>query len=89
MLGDAASDTEKPPTIERLKKERDSMNHRLEMMGVRKNLCSSEIREIDNKISNLNSMRRIVLDRLAALELEEAQAEQESKSADAAFAMDL
>ncbi|KAI9794385.1 MAG: Mitochondrial fission protein [Peltula sp. TS41687] len=54
-----------------LKKEKHSLSHRLEMLGIRKNLASSEIREIDNKINNLNNMRRVVLDRLAGLEQEE------------------
>jgi mitochondrial division protein 1 len=53
------------------------MSRRLEMMGVRKNMCSSEIYEIDNKITNLNNMRTIVLDRLASLEQEEADLEHE------------
>ncbi|KAG9237341.1 mitochondrial division protein-like protein 1 [Amylocarpus encephaloides] len=61
-----------PPTIGKLKKEQNSLNHQLEMIGIRKNMASSEIHEIDNKIANLNSMRRIVLDRLANLEQEEA-----------------
>ena len=60
-----------------LKAERDATNHRLEMMGIRKNMCSSEIHEIDNKISNLNSMRKIVLDRLAGIETDEARLEHE------------
>ncbi|OAX78756.1 mitochondrial division protein 1 [Emergomyces africanus] len=54
-----------PPTISSLKKDRDTFSRRLEMMGIRKNMCSAEIHEIDNKIANLNSMRKIVLDRLA------------------------
>lgn len=58
-----------------LKAERERMNHRLEMMGVRKNMCSAEIHEIDNKISNLNNMRQIVLDRLAGLEADETELE--------------
>ncbi|KAM5431779.1 Mitochondrial fission protein [Microsporum ferrugineum] len=66
-----------PPTIGHLKRERDSLNHRLEMMGVRKNMCSAEIHEIDNKIMNLNKMRKIVLDRLAGLEMDEADLEHE------------
>jgi division protein 1 len=65
------------PTLAKLKKERNKVSHRLEMMSVRKNLCSSEIREIDNKISNLNNMRRIVLDRLSALEDDELRVEHE------------
>ncbi|KAM5489402.1 Mitochondrial fission protein [Microsporum audouinii] len=71
-----------PPTIGHLKRERDSLNHRLEMMGVRKNMCSAEIHEIDNKIMNLNKMRKIVLDRLAGLEMDEADLEHECKSLD-------
>lgn len=77
LLGDKEGDIEGPPSVAKLKKDRDDLNHRLEMMGVRKNMCSSEIREIDNKISNLNSMRRIVLDRLGDLEQDEAQVEHE------------
>jgi division protein 1 len=41
-------------------------------------MASSEIREIDNKIANLGSMRKIVLDRLAELEQEEALLEHDS-----------
>lgn len=65
-------ETEGTP-LAKLEKERQTLNHRLEMMSVRKNMCSSEIREIDNKISNLNSMRKIVLDRLSDLEQDELQ----------------
>ena len=68
------SDSDGAP-LAKLKNERHTLNHRLEMMGVRKNMCSSEIREIDNKISNLNSMRKIVLDRLSDLEQDEVQME--------------
>ena len=63
--------------LEKLKTERHRLNHRLEMMSVRKHMCSSEIREIDNKISNLNNMRKIVLDRLSDLEQDEGQMEGE------------
>lgn len=48
-------------------------------MGIRKNMCSAEIHEIDNKIANLHKMRQIVLDRLAGLEMDEAAMEVESK----------
>ena len=72
-----ADDAEGKTPLERLKKERHGLNHRLEMMSVRKNMCSSEIREIDNKISNLNTMRKIVLDRLGDLEQDEVQTEQD------------
>ena len=70
-------DEEGPPNLIKLKRRRNQSNHKLEMMGIRKNMCSSEIREIDNKIANLNSMRKIVLDRLASLEQEELDLEQE------------
>ncbi|KAL8833177.1 MAG: hypothetical protein Q9170_004434 [Blastenia crenularia] len=66
-----------PPALAKLRRDRDKANHRLEMMSVRKNMCSAEIREIDNKISNLNSMRKIILDRLGDIEQDELQAEQE------------
>ncbi|KAL2058313.1 hypothetical protein ABVK25_001039 [Lepraria finkii] len=76
-------DEEEPTTpLEKLRKERQKLNHKLEMMSVRKNMCSSEIREIDNKISNLNTMRKIVLDRLGDLEQDEVQMEQDLLEAD-------
>ncbi|KAL8902710.1 MAG: hypothetical protein Q9207_004442 [Kuettlingeria erythrocarpa] len=65
-----------PPALAKLRSDRDKANHRLEIMTVRKNMCSAEIREIDNKISNFNSMRKIVLDRLGDIEEDELQAEQ-------------
>ena len=77
LLGEGSIDGEGPPNLEKLRKTRNTMNNRLEMMGIRKNMCSTEIYEIDNKISNLNSMRKIVLDRLAALENDEVQVEHE------------
>ncbi|KAH8594384.1 mitochondrial division protein [Bisporella sp. PMI_857] len=61
-----------PSSLSKLKKEQKSLIHQLEMMSIRKNMASSEIHEIDNKIANLNHMRKIVLDRLAGLEQEEA-----------------
>ncbi|KAJ5620217.1 hypothetical protein N7510_004201 [Penicillium lagena] len=60
-----------------LKDEREKLSRRLELMGVRKNMCSAEIHEIDHKIANLNNMRKIVLDRLAGLERDEADLEAE------------
>lgn len=72
-----ADEAEDKTPLEKLKKERQGLNHRLEMMGVRKNMCSAEIREIDNKISNLNTMRKIVLDRLGDLEQDEVRTEQD------------
>lgn len=70
-------DEDGPPNVVKLKKRRNQTNHRLEMMGIRKNMCSSEIREIDNKIANLQIMRKIVFDRLAAIEAEEVEVEQD------------
>lgn len=78
LLEDDSSESSTPPTLGKLKKEQNTLNHQLEMMGIRKNMASSEIIEIDKKIANLNSMRRIVLDRLAGLEQEEALLEHDS-----------
>jgi division protein 1 len=58
--------------LEWLKKERASMMHELELLGIRKNLATGEIRDIDAKIANLHDMRNLVLDKLAGLEQEEA-----------------
>jgi division protein 1 len=66
-----------PPQLQKLKRDKDRLEHRLEMMGVRKTMCTSEIREIDNKIANLNTMRKVILGRLAGLEDEERDLEQE------------
>ncbi len=65
------------PSLHKLKKDKDALDHKFEMLGIRKNMASSEIREIDNKIANLNKMRQIVLDRLAGLETEESVLEHE------------
>lgn len=66
-----------PHSSEGLRKERDTLSRRLELMGTRKNMCSAEIHEIDHKIANLHRMRQIVLDRLAGLETDEAELEHE------------
>ena len=76
LLDQGSPKPKEPPSLAKLRNERNKANHRLEMMSVRKNMCSAEIREIDNKISNLNSMRKIVLDRLGDIEQDELQAEQ-------------
>ena len=55
------------------------MMHEFEMLGIRKNMASSEIREIDIKIANLAGMRKIILERLAGLEQEEALLEHDSE----------
>lgn len=80
LLKDAESGGALAAGPEGLKKERETLSRRLEMMGVRKNMCSSEIHEIDSKIANLHNMRKIVLDRLAGLEVDEVELENESMS---------
>lgn len=75
--GRIASDS--PHAVSKLRKEKASMMHELEMLGIRKNMASSEIQEIDKRIANLAGMRRIILDRLAGLEQEEAILEHDSK----------
>ncbi|KAK3067903.1 Mitochondrial fission protein [Teratosphaeriaceae sp. CCFEE 6253] len=65
------------PQLVRMKRDKDRLDHRLEMMGIRKTMCAGEIREIDAKIANLNTMRKVVLERLAGLEQEEHDLEQE------------
>jgi division protein 1 len=76
--GPAAPDGS-PEAVNKLKKEKASMMHQLEMLGIRKNMASSEIREIDAKLENLAGMRRIILERLANLEKDEALLEHDSK----------
>src|SRR5206468_9769405 len=79
LLADAGSDAESPTSMGKLKREKQVWNHQLEMLSVRKNMASCEIREIDNKIANLNHMRKIVLDRLADLEQDESALEHDRK----------
>lgn len=75
LLEENHGDSKEPPSLAKCRRDRDKVNHRLEMMTVRKNMCSAEIREIDNKISNLNTMRKIVLDRLGDIEQDELHVE--------------
>ncbi|KAI8184658.1 mitochondrial division protein 1 [Colletotrichum sp. SAR 10_77] len=75
LLDETAHTPGTPQELQNLKKDKASMMHELEMLGVRKNMASSEIRDIDNKIANLHGMRRIILDRLANLEQEETMLE--------------
>ncbi|WPH04655.1 mitochondrial division protein 1 [Acrodontium crateriforme] len=77
LLGSVEEEEKGPPGLVQTKRDKARLDHRLEMMGIRKTMCSSEIREIDTKIANLNTMRRVVLDRLAGLEQEENDLEQE------------
>jgi mitochondrial division protein 1 len=80
LIEDGQHSPGSPHALVKLKKEKSSMMHELEMLGIRKNMASSEIREIDNKIANLNGMRRIILERLAGLEQEEALLEHDSRN---------
>lgn len=73
----SAGDVEEdgPPTLANIKKKRNTANHKLEMLAIRKNMATTEIRDIDHRIANLQTARKIVLDRLATLENEEAEME--------------
>jgi division protein 1 len=66
-----------PPKVQKLRRDKDRLEHRVDMMGIRKTMCASEIREIDNKIANLNTMRKVILERLAGLEDEERELDTE------------
>ncbi|ODA76223.1 hypothetical protein RJ55_08068 [Drechmeria coniospora] len=70
--GPAGAPEHGPKHLHRLKKERAAMMHEFQLLGIRKSMASSEIHEIDNKIANLHGMRRLILERLAGLEQEEA-----------------
>ncbi|KKF92838.1 Mitochondrial division protein 1 [Ceratocystis platani] len=74
LLRDAedSGDPYSPQTLIAMKRDKASLTHDFEMLGVRKNMATCEIREIDNKISNLAGMRRILMERLASLEQDEA-----------------
>ncbi len=85
LLEERVPASNEPPSLTSVRKDRDRTNYRLEMMTVRKNMCSAEIREIDSKISNLNTMRKIVLDRLGDIEQDELQLEQELLELDYKF----
>ena len=76
-LLEAAEEEKGPRELVGLKRERVRLDRKLEMMGIRKTMCASEIREIDDKIANLNTMRKVTLERLADLEQEEHELEQE------------
>ncbi|KAI1431890.1 mitochondrial division protein [Xylaria sp. CBS 124048] len=72
LIDDTPSASDSPQHLHKLKQERSSLMHELEMLGVRKNMASCEIHEVDAKIANLTGMRQIILERLASLEQEEA-----------------
>ena len=86
MLEDNHVTPESPHAVQKLRKEKSAMMHEFEMLGIRKNMASSEIREIDIKIANLAGMRKIILERLAGLEQEEALLEHDSEDCICLFA---
>ena len=78
LLGaDNGHGSENDTPLGSLKREKQELHHRLEMMGIRKSICGSELREIDIKISKLHAKRNNSLDRLAALEQDELELERE------------
>jgi mitochondrial division protein 1 len=77
LLLENAENDEPPSGITVLRNEKQGLGHKLEMLAIRKSMCATEIREIDNKIANLNTMRKIVLERLADLEQDEIEMEHE------------
>lgn len=79
LIEESRVDPNSPQAVQKLRKEKAAMMHEFEMLEVRKNMASSEIRDIDNKIANLAGMRSIVLDRLAGYEQDEAILEHDSK----------
>jgi len=81
LLDDKPAAADSPHGLQKLRREKGAMMHELDMLSVRKNMASSEIHEIDSKIANLAGMRKIILDRLAGLEQEEALLEHDSKAA--------
>ena len=82
LLGAGDVEEDGPPTIQNLKKKRNTVNHRLEMMAIRKNMCSTEIKDIDVKVANLQHIRRIAVDRLTSLEQDEVEVEHEMSELD-------
>lgn len=77
MLEDNKDSPQRHPGLSRLKSKKGSLDHRLEMMEVRKNMCASEIVELDKKMASLAAMRKRVVERLAGLEQEETDLELE------------
>ncbi|KAJ4315656.1 Mitochondrial fission protein [Fusarium piperis] len=75
MIEDSDGVPGSPKRLTQLKKEKAAMMHEFGLLGTRKSMASYEIREIDNKIANLHGMRRIILERLAGLEQDEAMLE--------------
>lgn len=66
-----------------LQAEKLRLSHRLDLLEVRKDLAANEIKEIDDRIAKLTSMRDIVFGRVADLEQEEMQMENQLESINA------
>lgn len=79
LLEDSEVTQGTPKQLAQLKKDKAAMMHEFQLFSIRKSMASSEIREIDNKIANLHGMRRIIMDRLARLEQDEAVLEHDSE----------
>jgi hypothetical protein len=79
LIDDGKASPSDPKRLAQLKREKASMIHELNLLGVRKSMSSAEIREIDNKIANLHGMRRIILERLAGFEQDEAVLEHDRR----------
>lgn len=79
LIEDNASESSSPgpPGLHKLKKEKGKLEHKFQMLGIRKHMAESEIKEIDKKIENLARMRQVVLNRLEGLEDEEIAMEHE------------
>ncbi|OQO09455.1 hypothetical protein B0A48_04855 [Cryoendolithus antarcticus] len=77
LAGAVAEEEEGPPALAKLRGTKGRLDRKLEMMGIRKTMCASEIKEIDAKIQGLSDMRRVVLERLKGLEEEEYELETE------------
>ena len=62
-----------PPTSHRLERERDACLSSLEVLKIRKALASTEIKEVDTKLTQLKAMRQDLMTKLEVLEAEEAE----------------
>lgn len=72
QLEEDGSESTALSSVVSLEREKASLSNQLEIMNIRKNMANCEIQEVDNKVSNLMNMRKILLERLASLENEEA-----------------
>lgn len=75
----AASFGPLPETPKELRTEQERISRKLDLLEIRKDLASNEIREIDARIERLQKQRLIVFDRVADLEYEELQLEQRAQ----------